>query len=199
MILRRNPLIQNLDFRRKQMQLIHDSSKPCEYFCKGVDFVLNQSIKKNKTRKRTIEIDESSDDEFFLSQKVCLVATTEKDSIEWLKEQITNIENQRKQVILVIVDYFRDSMITSKYIKESLLRGTQTIELNHIILVEFFENDYIVRIEDTYDHCYSYKRLSRGYKKRINQVIQLLEKTNTVPEIETRKIRRKSYANRSMV
>jgi hypothetical protein len=181
------------------MQLIHDGSKSCEYFCKGIDYVYDERIKKAGVKKQ-MPGDESS----FLTSpnrmnKVCLVGTTEKDSLEWLKSYIDSLEGQKKTILLVLVDYFRDSMITHTYIKQSLLRGNTVIDLDEVVWVEFNEQDHITRIEDSYDHRYSYKRLSRNYKKKIDQVIGILEMNTHHKETTKGKQRGKAYANRSMV
>jgi len=185
------------------MQLIHDGSKTCEYFCKGVDFLIHQSIKKDRTLTNQINANPININSLSAtcgeSHRLCFVATTEKESQEWLKEQINAAAKEKQMMLIVIIDYFRDSMITTKYLQGTLLRGIPQCDNLVFMMVEFFERDYILRIEDTYDHKYSYNKLTRGYKKGLKSVVQFFGQSNEATQILTKKSRRSTYANRSLV
>jgi len=190
------------------MQLIHDGSKTCEYFCKGIDFLIHQSIKKDRSLSEqvksnpTINYQEVANPimaNYGEPQRVCLIATTEKESQEWLKEQIITATQEKQTLLIVIVDYFRDSMITSKYLQGMLLRGIPECENPMFLFVEFFEQNYILRIEDTYDHKYSYNKLTRSYKRGLKHVVQFFEESNVEEKKQVKKSRRSTYANRSLV
>lgn len=203
------------------MQIIHDGSNSAEYFYKGIDHCYYEKIKKQKsTDKIPVEKD---------STRIILLATTEKQSQDWLKSKVDQLINHETvtgncsvsdevhmplsvpQICIVILDYYRDSMINLRYIKETLDRGHRTSSDQMMIFVEHIESDAILRIEDSYDHGYRYRKLSRQYKRALKQVMVFMDSKNETGTVLSdvhkkskssflkRRTRREVYANRSVV
>lgn len=206
------------------MQIIHDGSNAAEYFCKGIDRCDYEHMKKRKITENTPDHDSEQ------SNNVCLIATTEKPSLDWLKAQVDQFEkngqnseqyrdqnlerhpSELQQLCIVILDYYKDSMINERYIRRMLDRGNPVPKVRKMVLVEQIESDTILRIEDSYDHGYRFKKLSGHYKKALKQVMMFMEtqcvnsavsKDSDKKKVTRRyfmgKTRRKAYANRSVV
>lgn len=140
--------------------------------------------------------------------KYCFVATTEYTSMEWLREAIQNCASRNPMIGIVILDYYKDSMITQKYITETVCRGYSKLTIETVILVENNEHDSILRIEDTYDHSYRFQKLSGKYKAAIKKVIQFFDdpvkenkhaNKHAKARFWNKKIGGKNYADRSLV
>lgn len=150
--------------------IIHDKSDAAKYFVKGLDYVKHMPPKKNPFSRHTKAI---SNEELMTKNYTIIIGTTKKGSIDFISESISqkqsagvNIDN----MIIVIVDYFKDSMIRSKYIKGKVLRGHKTNLKPIFIFVEFDVMNTIIQIEDEYNQCFSYKELSRHYLKQLQSV-----------------------------
>lgn len=182
--------------------IIHDNSDSAKYFVKGLDYVKSMPLKK----KRFTEPDklgastENRDIEY-----ITIIGTTRKESIDYIGHVIRQKQGAGydiDQMLIVILDYFKDSMIRSKYIKGKLLRGNKTKLSPVYIFVEFNEFDQITLIEDEYNQRFSYKDLSRHYKKQLQQVHELNEldvKIKTSKKIKPLKKGGNDLANSTMV
>lgn len=157
--------------------IIHDNSHAAKYFVKGLDYV-NSLPRKKKGFKREKT---PQDDKGFVNQEcLIIIGTTRKSSIDFIADMLIQKQStglKMDQIMIVIVDYFKDSMIRSKYIKGKLLRGNKTKESPFYVFVEFNEVNQIIMIEDDYNQSFSYKDLSRHYKKQLQLVVEYQEKS----------------------
>jgi Zn/Cd-binding protein ZinT len=137
---------------------------------------------------------------------IIIIGTTRKESIDYISDVINQKQNSGfdiEQIVIVIVDYFKDSMIRSKYIKGNILRGNKTKSSPIYIFVEFNELDQIIQIEDEYNQSFSYKELSRHYKKQLQVVLNYSNlESNTMAVNNNSKPHKKGghdFANSTMV
>jgi len=149
---------------------IHDNSDAAKYFVKGLEYVKSMPPKKNRFSgdKKNLSHEGVKAKEY-----ITIIGTTRKESIDYISEVINQKQNSGfdiNQIVIVIVDYFKDSMIRSKYIKGKILRGNKTKSSPIYVFVEFNELDQIIQIEDDYNQSFSYKELSRHYKKQLQVV-----------------------------
>lgn len=163
--------------------IIHNNSDAALYFAKGLDFVSHLPEKKSLFVKKTKDDNREVNNEIL----VTFIADTRKESIDFVSEMIVKKQKagvELNKMLVVIVDYFKDSMIRSKYIQGKLLRGNKTKLSPSYIFVEFNEADKIIQIEDEYNQCFSYKDLSRGYKRQLLKVNEIIKVLDTDVKIE---------------
>lgn len=167
---------------------IHDNSDAAKYFVKGLKYIKSMPPKKNRFSGNKKNL---SNEGIKAKEYIIIIGTTRKESIDY----ISGVINQKQssgfdlnQIVIVIVDYFKDSMIRSKYIKGKILRGNKTKSSPIYVVVEFNELDQIIQIEDEYNQSFSYKELSRHYKKQLqvvynysNSVSNIIVETKSKP------------------
>ena len=183
--------------------IIHDNSDTAIYFAKGLDYVNSTPLKK---KSFSLKKNESKKEASQVNEYITIIGTTRKESIDFIANVISQKQSSGfaiDQILIVILDYFKDSMIRSKYIKGKLLRGNKTKLLPVYIFVEFNELDKIIQIEDEYNQSFSYKGLSRHYKKQLQLVHEYSGVTNNIEEAsKIRKTPKKGgndFANSTMV
>ncbi len=164
-----------------------------EYFAKCLEKMKDDPIKTSLFRKKEkIQIK---------TKGTILICNTEAASLKWLSREVEQVyEWQGKDlsgVTIVVTDYFPDSKIRSKYIKDIALKGLDISQPPVLLPVEFKEIDTVNRIENNYDHKIDPKSMSRSYKKALRAVLSLYEE-NT--EKKKKQVGRgEGYADRSLV
>ena len=182
-----------LVFREDTMQgqIIGEQVQAVQYFLQGLAyFEENVLPKKQRLIKQLRKIREKKEKQ--LEEQVFYAITTRKASLEWLNNHIGTMP-QEKKITIIVLEYFKDSSITSEYIKAYLDRGKSTKKSVEIISIEFREHDYIVQLEDEYNQSFSYKSLSRYYRKKIQHIA--LTKLSLMEE----EVLEEYYASRYMV
>ncbi len=161
------------------MDIRNDNTKSSEYFCKGLEFQMNIFTKKGLVIKDEV---------------ILLVGTTSIESQDWIKSQLREIskvhDGDFNNMIVVIVDYFKDSMIHKKYISNRMLKGIKVNNNPKIICIDFTETDHILSIEDEYNNTFSYRLLSRYYKRQLRQIC------HTLKDEQSKDIKKKAESKR---
>lgn len=142
------------------MRVIHDESRKTRYFAKLLEGYIEFNYQQRQNLKELEKVK--------LYSKTILMGSTQKDAMNFLKKQVQNY--LETEVIIVIVDYFKDSMITKAYIKQFIEKGKANLKIDYVF-VEFLEQDYIQSIEDEHNHELSLKQISKYRKKVIHKLL----------------------------
>jgi len=154
------------------MSIANDGSRGGRYFEKGLTWIGEKPIKL-KWYQKPLKL------KLAANWKI-LIASTRKSGIQWLRKEVGTIYDEGddlSRVLIICVDYFKDSMIQKKYVMSQILKGLKKVSKPKIIMVEFTENDYILSIEDEFDDAYSFKPLSKYYKGKLLEVYKSCEKS----------------------
>lgn len=149
-------------------KIIGDQSQTVQYFLQGIGyFEENVLPKKQRLVKqlRAMRDKRNTQDK----DRIIYVISTRKSSLKWLKMQMERM-NEDKKITIIVLDYFKESTITTQYIKAYLDRGKNEAKALDFICIEFSEHDYITQLEDEYSQTFSYKSLSRYYRKKLQQI-----------------------------
>ena len=173
--------------------IIGDQSYTTNYFLQGLEYYFDFVLpKKPQLLKKIEKLKAKQKEDIQNAYHKYYVITTRKESLGWLKNQLNKDNGQYKNIIIVL-EYFKDSSISSAYIKTYLERGNEQINIHQIICIEFNENDHIIQIEDEYNQMFSYNSLSRGYRKKLQYIT--LNRLMLMEE----EVLEEYYANRYMV
>ncbi len=156
-------------------KIIGDQSLTVNYFLQGLVYVeenelpkkqrLMAQIQKVKVRRKLKNGENVQE-----GKSVLYAITTRQASLEWLKSQLM-FQSEDTHIICIVLDFFKDSAITTEYIKAYLHRGQEINKKMTFYCVEHREDDYMQQIEDEYNGTFSYKSLSRYYQKKIQEVM----------------------------
>ncbi len=175
------------------MEIRYDQQPGNEYFAKCLTKMKDIPVKKSIfAKKEMIEINKKG---------LVLVCNTEEDSLQWLKKEIEKCYEWQGEdlssVTIVITDYYPDSKIRVKYIKDISLKGLNIVKPPVLIPLTFNEGDTIIRIENKYDERVEVMALSRSYKKTLRKVLD--QYVIKPVKKEKQKGRGEKYADRSLV
>lgn len=143
------------------MRKVHDGTKETMYFSKVIDKIINQRF--------DYVASFGEDDTSEYGPSTLFLGTTKKASLECIKDKVDEYDEHPCHI--VIIDYFKDSMINKSYIKHYLEKGKSDNRFRYTF-VEFLERDYIQCIDDEHNHEISIKDISRYRKKRIYRLLK---------------------------
>lgn len=161
-----------MGFKEERMQghIVGDQSRTANYFLQGLEYYEENVLpKKQHLIKKLRKLRAKQKGQVQTEYHAYYVVTTKKNSLKWLKYQLSEF-CKHKKIVVVVLEYFKDSSITSSYIKAYLERGNEGINIHQIICIEFQENDHIVQIDDEYNDTFSYMSLSRYYRKKLQHI-----------------------------
>lgn len=174
------------------MDIRNDGSMSTLYFSRCLsDFIKEPSIKGFFKKKMK---------DYELNEGTVLICKPEVSSTNWLRKEIDRCHewmgNDLSVVTVVIVDYFADSKIQEKFIHKRILKGLKISQEPKVITVHFDESDFMQILEDGYDDRFSYKGMSKAYRRCLSQVRDSYMESKTITEKKGKGV---SYEDRSLV
>lgn len=155
-------------------KVMHDGSEAAKYFIKGLEYV-HRYPRQRWSFGRSIRTERGSISPEMEYSRDVLVARTSKESIQWLETRFADALDLGwpvDRMTIVIVEYYRDSMIQKGYLRNRMLRGYKGNKEPDFMMVEFRESDAVVRLEDEYDGKFSYRNLSGHYRKQLHRIAE---------------------------
>lgn len=178
------------------MIIQYSQDRSARYFHIGLDYMLHRPFRRKWFEKEApINVDDDM---------IIFIATPSIQSQDWLKKKINLVNEERSgdlsRLLVCFVDYLPDSSLNSQYLRQRLMKGLKVKNEFTVITVDFIEADYALALEDEYNHCYSFKNLSRYYKKQLKKVILLASRKVEDKTTESMvKQKGETYGNRSLV
>jgi len=155
----------------------NDGTNMAVYFEEGLRYIQSRPLatgffKKNRREVASDLLRQPETEDVYEALEI-YISSTNKKSLDWLKSEMVSVSEKAKanqSIEIILVDYYKDSMIQHKYIKSHALKGLKMNPPPHFVFVEFNEFDTITQIEDAYNECFRYKKLSKSFKKNLEKV-----------------------------